>query len=132
MSRACCTHNIDHDRQSVAANTRSDSIPRHGWGKALMDPTGHALVRPYILTGGRTRPRVDLAIEALVATTRRGRSRLHDQADSSQHQHVLTLCDRRPLSLAEVAALTRLPLGVARVLVGDMVADGFVAVHGRT
>jgi Protein of unknown function (DUF742) len=101
-----------------------------------MDPAGHesasALVRPYALTGGRTRPRVDIAIEALVATTPRGRSRLREPTDSSQHRHALALCDRRPLSLAEVAALTRLPLGVARVLVADMLADGLVAVHGRT
>ena len=37
------------------------------------EPTG-ALVRPYAVTGGRTRPRVDIAIEALVETTQRGRT----------------------------------------------------------
>ena len=36
------------------------------------EPTG-ALVRPYAVTGGRTRPRVEIAIEALVETTPRGR-----------------------------------------------------------
>ena len=35
------------------------------------EPTG-ALVRPYAVTGGRTRPRVDIAIEALVETTAEG------------------------------------------------------------
>ena len=37
------------------------------------EPTG-ALVRPYAVTRGRTRPRLEIAIEALVETTVRGRS----------------------------------------------------------
>ena len=38
------------------------------------EPTG-ALVRPYAVTGGRTRPRMDIAIEALVETTPQGSRR---------------------------------------------------------
>jgi hypothetical protein len=89
------------------------------------------LVRPYALTGGRTRPQVDLAIEALVATTPQGRSRISHQRGSAD-QRVLALCRSRPLSLAEIAAHTRLPLGVARVLVGDLLTAGLVALPGRT
>ena len=37
------------------------------------EPTG-ALVRPYAVTGGRTRPKLEIAIEALVETTNKGRS----------------------------------------------------------
>ena len=43
------------------------------------EPTG-ALVRPYAVTGGRTRPRLDIAIEALVETTLRGRTDRHATA----------------------------------------------------
>jgi hypothetical protein len=35
----------------------------------------------------------------------------------------------RPISVAEVSAHLHIPLGVARVLVGDMTAAGLVEVH---
>jgi hypothetical protein len=90
------------------------------------------LVRPYALTGGRTRPDVDIAIETLLITTPYGRtgSRTHQQG--SLEQTVLSLCRHRPLSLAEVAALARLPLGVARILVSDLVTAGLVSLAGQT
>jgi hypothetical protein len=91
----------------------------------------NVLVRPYALTGGRTRPQVDIAIEALVATTLNGRSGIGHQRGSAD-QHVLALCRDRPLSLAEIAAHTHLPFGVARVLVGDLLVAGLVAMAGRT
>jgi len=97
----------------------------------LSDEDINLLVRPYALTGGRTRPQVDIAIEALVSTTARGWSGIGYQRGTAD-QHVLTLCKDRPLSLAEVAAQTRLPLGVARVLVGDLLTAGLVALASRT
>jgi hypothetical protein len=39
------------------------------------------------------------------------------------------MCDGRVQSLAEIAARLHLPLGVARVLIADMAADGLVSVH---
>jgi len=97
------------------------------------EPTG-ALVRPYAVTGGRTRPRLDIAIEALVETTQRGRTvNARDGVSSGrEQQYIVTLCDGRLQSLAEISARMQLPLGVARVLVADMAADGLVAVHEPT
>jgi hypothetical protein len=95
------------------------------------EPTG-ALVRPYAVTGGRTRPRVDIAIEALVETTSRGRSRQDPFSQGREQQYIVTLCDGRLQSLAEISARMSLPLGVARVLVADMAADGMVAVYEPT
>jgi Protein of unknown function (DUF742) len=85
------------------------------------------LTRPYLLTGGRTRSAAaDLAIESLIITTDAG----HREADELQAEHgeIASLC-QLPRSLAEVAALTKLPLGVTRVLVGDMVGDGLLNVQ---
>lgn len=85
-----------------------------------------ASVRPYTWTGGRTRSDYDLAIEALVST-----SELGGQTDTlarSEHRAVAELC-REPRSVAEVAALLALPLGVARVVLGDMAGLGLVVVH---
>jgi hypothetical protein len=86
------------------------------------------LVRPYAITGGRTRSRsahIQLAIEALVVATEDGGG-----------GRVLTL-ERRtiaglavtPVSVAEISAHLQVPLGVARVLVGDMAEEGLVQVH---
>ncbi|NUR27603.1 MAG: DUF742 domain-containing protein [Catenulispora sp.] len=96
------------------------------------EPTG-ALVRPYAVTRGRTRPRLEIAIEALVETTMRGRSASASKGSTGrEHQHIASLCDGRLQSLAEIAARMQLPLGVARVLIADMAADGLVAVYEPT
>ena len=78
-------------------------------------PTGAAAVRPYAWTRGRTRPGYDLAIETLVSTSQRGR----DQVASLQLEHraVAELCEQTS-SVAEVAALLSVPLGVATRLLG--------------
>jgi hypothetical protein len=96
------------------------------------EPTG-ALVRPYAVTRGRTRPRLEIAIEALVETTVRGRAAPgNNGGHGREHQFIATLCDGRLQSLAEIAARMQLPLGVARVLIADMAADGLVAVYEPT
>jgi hypothetical protein len=88
--------------------------------------TAASAVRPYAWTRGRTKSGLDLAIEALVSTSQRGR----DQMGLLQMEHraVAELCEQTR-SVAEVAALLSLPLGVARVLLGDMVGLGVVTVH---
>ncbi|MEV4200811.1 DUF742 domain-containing protein [Micromonospora globbae] len=90
------------------------------------DPRG-ALVRPYAVTRGRTEPRQDIALEAvLMATpTQVAESRF---AGHDKHR-IATVCEGRAQSLAEIAAYTRMPLGVARVLVADMVAEGLLTLH---
>jgi hypothetical protein len=85
-----------------------------------------ASVRPYTWTRGRTKSGFDLAIETLVSTSPRGRA----QAATLQVEHraVAELCEQTR-SVAEVAALLSLPLGVARVVLGDMAGLGVVTVH---
>ena len=84
------------------------------------------LVRPYAMTGGRTRPRYDLPIEALVTTTPAG-EQLEFLATPERRQ-IFSMC-REFRSVAEIAALLSVPLGVARVLVGDLADEGLVMVH---
>jgi hypothetical protein len=96
------------------------------------EPTG-ALVRPYAVTRGRTRPKLEIALEALVETTVRGRSAGNNKGGQGrEHQYIAALCDGRLQSLAEIAARMQLPLGVARVLIADMAADGLLAVYEPT
>lgn len=97
------------------------------------EPTG-ALVRPYAVTRGRTRPKLEIALEALVETTVRGRTvTVGRVGQGSEHQYIAAMCDGgRVQSLAEIAARMQLPLGVARVIVADMATDGLVAVYEPT
>jgi hypothetical protein len=88
--------------------------------------TGAAAVRPYAWTRGRTKSGLDLAIEALVSTSQRAK----DQMGLLQVEHraVAELCEQTR-SVAEVAALLSIPLGVARVVLGDMAGLNLVTVH---
>lgn len=90
------------------------------------EPDDAADVRPYTWTQGRTRPVRDLALETLVSTSEHG----HDVAalTSVEHRTVAELCSS-PRSVAEVAALLSLPLGVAKVLLADMTDLDLVVVH---
>lgn len=85
------------------------------------------LLRPYALTRGRARPShgADLELESLVSTTVIGES-MHTPAPEP---HSIALLCREPLSVAEIAAHMRLPLGVVRVLVADMEQQGMVEIH---
>jgi hypothetical protein len=93
------------------------------------EPTG-ALVRPYAVTRGRTRPRVDVAMEALVETTDRGRQ--YVTLIGREQQMIASLCDGNLQSLAEISARMRMALGVAKVLVADMSAEGLLALYEPT
>ena len=97
--------------------------------QAGADPRG-ALVRPYAVTRGRTEPQRDIAIEAVLVTTVRGKQEA--PFAGRDKQMIASLCDGRAQSLAEIAAYTKLPLGVSRVLIADMVADGLLALHDPT
>ena len=91
-------------------------------------PEPGRVVRPYALTGGRTRSaRNDqIEIEALVSTTTAGKAAA--PVLNIDWRSIAVLC-RDVLSLAEISAKLDVPLGVARVLVGDMAEEGYVLVH---
>jgi len=86
-----------------------------------------ALVRPYTRTGGRTKPGRDLDLEALVIPTANGREAWESPLLSPEHNTVIEIC-QRSVSVAEIAARLRVPLGVARVIIADMVDLGLVEV----
>jgi len=78
------------------------------------------------MTRGRTRPvYADLEIEALVSTTSQGE---RTPKLTVEQRAIAGLC-RDILSIAEISARLDLPLGVTRVLVGDMADEGLVMVH---
>jgi hypothetical protein len=83
-------------------------------------------VRPYAMTGGRTRPTRDaLAIETLVSTT----STVDLTPKLTVEQRAIAVLCHDLLSIAEVSAKLHLPLGVVRILIGDMADEHLVMVH---
>lgn len=83
---------------------------------------GAEIVRPYMVTGGRTRANDrELPIETLVSATshgRRQRPRLQfEQGDIIDLSYTT-------MSIAELAATLSLPLRSVQVLVSDLVAEG--------
>jgi hypothetical protein len=107
------------------------ALPRRRGGADRRTPR----MRPYSLTGGRTRSGRMLLVETIVATI-----------DAAEEQRALTrggwteralpefraivqLCGRMR-SVAEVSALLRIPLGVVRVLISDLADQGRIRVYG--
>jgi hypothetical protein len=89
-----------------------------------------AVIRRYAAIRGRTRSRVEIALEALVVTTIRGRAAMMRGLQGAREQlYIASMCDSGRQSLAEIAARIQLPLGVTRVIVADMAADGLLAVY---
>lgn len=81
------------------------------------------LIRSYTLTAGRTASKVDLALEA----TLRLQAGAEAPVLSPSAAQVLEVCDRR--SVAEVSALTKMPIGVTRVLLGDLIEQGLIRIQ---
>lgn len=88
---------------------------------------GGRVVPAYALTRGRTRSvGPDLPLETLVTTTDAG---LHRPSSlQAERRMIVELC-AAPISVAEIAAHVRIPVGVARVLVSDLASGGYLAVH---
>ncbi|HTX98316.1 MAG TPA: DUF742 domain-containing protein [Mycobacterium sp.] len=96
--------------------------------RQLGEPTSREanLVRPYTLTAGRTDTAVDLPLEAPIQTLQAGLA--HQWPPNDERGKIIQLCVASP-SVAEIAAGLDLPLGVTRVLVGDLVLSGYLRVH---
>lgn len=88
------------------------------------------MVRPYAMTRGRTshaaQHRLDLI--AVVVTEPHADDPEADPSLSPEHVDIVGLCREAPQSVAELAAGLDLPIGVVRVLVGDLVDEELVHV----
>jgi Protein of unknown function (DUF742) len=85
------------------------------------------VVRPYALIGGLARPsgeRLDLI--DMVRAVRLG---AQEPPELSPEQAELLRCCQMPTPIAELAADLDLPVGVIRILVGDLRVRGLVTIH---
>ena len=103
-------------------------MTRHdGSGDRWFDRDAGPVVRPYALTKGRTLPSggesFDL-IDVVVATSDRVPEHFRP---GPEHRRLLSLC-RRPTPIVDLTSEIDLPLGVVRVLLGDLISEGLVRV----
>ncbi|MBS1838888.1 MAG: DUF742 domain-containing protein [Actinobacteria bacterium] len=103
------------------ARAAPDAVTSVGDGRDVEE----RLVRPFVITGGRTRhARVHLRVEALVVATGAATS----VALQFEHERIIHMCDT-PISVSEVAARIGIPLGVAQILVADLAEAGLLQIH---
>ena len=90
------------------------------------DETGRR-IRPYAITGGRTLTDGEtIGLEAQIQANTRASN--HLRLYRWEAAKLIELV-QVPTALVEVAARLEIPIGVARVLVADLVRDGAVVVH---
>lgn len=91
------------------------------------DETGR-LIRPYAITGGRTGGESALELETLVQAS----PRADEMIDGYRWEAVdMINLARSPMAVVEIAARLKLPIGVAKVLVSDLIADGALQAQVR-
>ncbi|MFF1303222.1 DUF742 domain-containing protein [Streptomyces sp. NPDC058307] len=100
-------------------------------GSQWYDSEAGPLVRPYAMTGGRTQSgpagvRFDLI--ALVTLHAGAPGAGDDTALGPEHRALIDLCRTETQSVAELSAGADLPVGVVRVLLGDLLELGCVTV----
>ncbi|GAA3630363.1 DUF742 domain-containing protein [Kineosporia mesophila] len=88
-----------------------------------MDDAGGKLVRPFSVVRGRTRPsHRELDLFLMLETT----AGLNDpQVPDAEYHKVLALC-RNPMSVAEVAAYSGLPMAVAKTIINDLLDNNYL------
>jgi hypothetical protein len=92
-----------------------------------VDLPRRTVVRPYMLTGGRTSSSLGVfelhaPVLALIGTEKIARRA------TPEARRIVELC-QTPMSVAELSARLSAPVGVVRVLVGDLVDAGMIQVR---
>jgi uncharacterized protein DUF742 len=98
-----------------------------GYGDRWFDREAGPVVRPYALTRGRTLPSGGASfglIDVVVAISDRMPEHFRP---GPEHRQILNLC-RRPTPIVDLTSEIDLPLGVVRVLLGDLTSEGLVRV----
>ena len=89
------------------------------------EPETDSILRPFIVTGGRTQPvGVRLRVETQVTAAPEAMS----APLSFERRHIVEMC-QRPVSVAEISWGLGVPIGVARVLISELVARRLLTVE---
>jgi hypothetical protein len=93
-----------------------------------LDGEAGPVVRPYTVTAGRVRPATGgFDLVAFVVAGPPGSADRHPPLQP-EHRAIIA-ATQQPLSVAEVASQLDLAVGVVRVLLGDLLAAGLIAMY---
>jgi len=99
--------------------------PTHREPVSSMPEDEDPIVRPFMLTGGRTRPLQDgLRVETLLRAVPAALS----APLRFESRRIVELC-QQVMSIADVSVALKVPLGVVRVIVADLVTDGYLRIE---
>jgi hypothetical protein len=91
------------------------------------DEAAGPVVRPYAMTSGRTQPSSgDFNLIAIIVASRSLSA--GDTGMAPEHTRIVRLC-QQPISVAEIASHVDLPIGIVRVLLGDLLDRDLIRVH---
>jgi hypothetical protein len=77
-------------------------------------------VRPYAITGGRTRPQHSMRLVTLLEVA--GDAQV--QGLGPESSRAIELCRERPCPVAEIAARLGLPVQAAKIIISDLIDHG--------
>jgi hypothetical protein len=92
-----------------------------------LDQEAGPVVRPYAVTKGRTLPSGGAWFDLIDIVAATGERTSEDFRPGPEHRRILGLC-RQPIPVADLTSEIDLPLGVVRVLLGDLTNAGLVRV----
>jgi Protein of unknown function (DUF742) len=95
-----------------------------------LDQEAGPVVRPYALTGGRTAPAGNTVLDLITVVVASGPPPVPGLSSglAPEHRRLLSLC-QQPVTVADVASDTELPLGVVRILLADLIQENLIAVR---
>jgi hypothetical protein len=100
---------------------------RSGDADRWLDQEAGPVVRPYAVTKGRTLPSGGTLfglIDIVVGTGERTSAHFRQ---GPEHRRIMSLC-RRPIPVVDLTSEMDLPIGVVRVLLGDLTEVGMVRI----
>ena len=116
------TRSLTHPHDAPSGSDASSGS--EGPADTIVEAAG---VRSYAITRGRAQGTVHLEIESMLRLTERGV--LLGERLQFEPARVAELCRTEILSVAEVSARLRLPLGVIRVLASDLIVEGLLEAY---
>jgi hypothetical protein len=92
-----------------------------------LDEEAGPVVRPYEVTRGRTLPSGSARLDLIDIVVETGERTFGSFRPGPEHRRIMRLC-RRPITVVDLTSEMDLPVGVVRVLLGDLAEAGMVRI----
>lgn len=98
-------------------------MARDDWDDGIVFEDNTPKTRPFVVTGGKTQTKASVRIETLVESANSSKKARFEKAE------LLGLTTERSISVAELSAHLKLPIGTTMTLVGEMIDEGLLSAH---